>query len=86
MKFGQHMDVDDPKIDFDGQGQGHLVKKRHFRSHSTTLHVIFEVKGRMGQGQRSKVDLEGQRSRSPCQKCYFRSHLTALQVMFKVMG
>ena len=50
-------------------GQGHEVKKRYFMSHSTTLQVFFEVKGHMGQGQRShwsrsKVDLEGQGQRS----------------------
>ncbi len=74
-------------------GQGHEVKKRYFRSHSTTLQVIFEVKGHRGQGQRSygsrsKVDLEGQgqRSRSPGQKFVFMSHLTVLQAMFKVKG
>ena len=90
MKCGQNMGVDDPKVVLEGQGhrskgQGHKVKKRHFRSH-----LIFEVKGHMGQGQksrwsRSKVDLEsqGQRSRSPG---HFRSHLTVLQVMFKIKG
>ncbi len=91
MKCGQNMGVDDPKVVLEGQGhrskgQGHKVKKRHFRSH-----LIFEVKGHMGQGQksrwsRSKVDLEGQRSRSLGQKCDFRSHLTVLQVMFKIKG
>ena len=44
------------------KGQGHQVKKQYFRSHLTVLQVIFEVKGHMGQGQRSrgsslKVDL-----------------------------
>ena len=98
MKFGQNMDVDDPNVDLKGQGHRSKVKvsrsKKHdFRSHSTTLQALFEVKGHMGQGQRShgsrsKVDLEGQgqRSRSPGQKCDFRSHLTVLQVMFKVKG
>ena len=54
---------------------------------------MFEVKGHMGQGQRShesrsKVDHEGQgqRSRSQGQKCDFRSDLTVLRVMFKVKG
>ncbi len=98
MKFGQNMGVDDPKVNLEGQGhrskgQGHKVKKRLFRSHSTVLHLIFEVKGHMGQGQKSrwsssKADFEGQgqRSRSPGQKCGFRSHLTVLQVMFKIKG
>ena len=98
MKFGQHVDVDDPKVDLEGQGRRSKVKvtrskKRSFRSHLTTLKVIFEAKGHMGQGQRShgsssKVNLEGtgQRSRSPGLKCDFRSHLTVLQVMYKVMG
>ncbi len=68
------MDVDDTKVDLKGQVQGHEVEKCYFRSHSTTLKVIFEVKGHMGQCQRShgsmpKVDLEdqGQRSRELCQ-------------------
>ncbi len=59
------MDVDDPKVYLEGQGQGHEVQKRYFRSHSTTLQVLFEVNGHIGQGQRShgsrsKVDLVGQ--------------------------
>ena len=72
MKFGQNMDLDDPNVDLEGQGhrskvkgQGHQVKKHYFRSHSTTLQAIYEVKGHMGHGQRShgsrsKVALEGQ--------------------------
>ncbi len=98
MEFGQNMDVDDPNVDLEGQGHRSKVKitrsKKHdLRSHSTTLQALFEVKGHMGQGQRShgsrsKVDLEsqGQRSRSPGQKCDFTSHLTVLQVMFRVKG
>ncbi len=57
-------------------------KKCHFRSHLTTLQLIFKVKGHMGQGQRS----QGSRSRSPGQKCDFRSDFTILQAMFKVKG
>ena len=70
MEFGQNMDVDNPNVDLECQGHRSKVKvtrsKKHgFRSHSTTLQVIFEVKGHMSQGQRShgsrsKVDLEGQ--------------------------
>ncbi len=70
MTFGQHMDVNDPKVDLEGQGHRSKVKvmrlkKRYFRSHWTTLQAIFEVKDHKGQGQRShgsrsKVDLEGQ--------------------------
>ncbi len=49
----------------------------------TTLLVIFEVKGHMGQGQRSTLKVKVKVTRS---KCDFRSHLTVLQVMFKVKG
>ena len=61
MKFGQDMDVDDPNVDFEGQGHRSKVKvtrsKKHdFRSHLTVLQVIFEVKGHLGQGQRSRGD------------------------------
>ncbi len=31
MKVGQHMDVDDPKVDLEGQGQGHKLKKTLFQ-------------------------------------------------------
>ncbi len=98
MKFGQNMDVNSSKVDVEGQGHRSKVKvtrskKGYFRSNLPVLQVIFEVKGHMGQcqksyGSRSKVDLEGlsQRSRSPSQKCNFRSHLTDLQVMFGVKG
>ena len=92
MKFGHHVDVDDPKVDIEGQGhrsyvkgQGHKVKKRYFRSHSTTLRVIFKVKvkGHMGQAQRStlKVKAKGQGH----QVKNVTSGLI-LQVMYKVKG
>ena len=54
MKLDQNMDVDDPKVDL--KGQGRQVKKMwicDFISHLTILHVMLEVKGHMGQGQRS---------------------------------
>ncbi len=55
MKFCQNMDVDDSNVDLEGQGHRSKVKvtrsKKHdFRSHSTILQAIFEVKGHMGQG------------------------------------
>ncbi len=55
MKFGQHMNVNDLKVVIEGQGQRSRSRgqKTFFRSHWTTLQVIFEVKGHMGQGQRS---------------------------------
>ena len=56
MKFCQKIDVDDHKVDLEGQGQRSRSpgqKKRYFRSHLTILQVIFEVKGHVGQGQRS---------------------------------
>ncbi len=52
MKFGQNMDVDDPKVDTEGQGHGPKVKvtrskKRmkvinvcHSRSHLPVCHVV----------------------------------------------
>ncbi len=60
------MDIDDPKVFL--EGQGHRSKVKVTRSKNvilTILQVIFEVKGHMGQGQRShgsrsKVNLEGQ--------------------------
>ncbi len=50
MKFGQRIEVGDPRSTLKVKviGQGHEVKKCYFRSHSTTLQVIFEVKGHMG--------------------------------------
>ena len=39
MIFGQSMDVDDPKVDPEGQGHRSRspIKKRHFGSHLTVL-------------------------------------------------
>ena len=49
-----------PRSTLKVKGQGYEVKKCYFRSHSTTVQVTFEVKGHMGQGQRSHGS--GQRS------------------------
>ena len=35
MKFGQSMDMEDPKSDLEGQVKGHQVKNRDFRPHLT---------------------------------------------------
>ncbi len=43
------------------KSQGQQVKKRDLRSHLITLQVIYEVMGRMAQGQRS----HGSRSKVP---------------------
>ncbi len=58
MKFGHNMDVDDPKVELEDQGHRSKVKvtrskNGNFMAHLTILQVIFEVKGRMGQSQRS---------------------------------
>ena len=69
MKFRQNMDENGPKVDLEGQGHRSKakvtrLKERYFRSHLT----FFEVKGHMGQGQKShgskgKVDLDRSRSK-----------------------
>ena len=43
--------MDDPLVE--PEGQGHQVKKCDIRHHLTGLRVILEVRGHMGQGQRS---------------------------------
>ena len=57
-RFGQDIDVDNPKVGLTGQGHRSKVKvtrsnKLYLRPRLTVLHVILEVKGHMGQGQRS---------------------------------
>ena len=59
MKFGQDMHVDDPKDDLEGQGHRSKVRVTRsknviFRSHLTALQIMFEVKGHIGQGQKSR--------------------------------
>ncbi len=56
MKFGQIMDVVDPKVAPEGQGQRSrsLGQKRDLRPHLTGFQVILEVKGHIGQDQRSR--------------------------------
>ncbi len=45
------------------KGQGHQVKKSHFESYLTILQEIFEVKGHMGQGQKSTLKIKVTRSK-----------------------
>ncbi len=61
MKFGQNIDVDDPKEDLERQSHRSVVKV----TRSNIISVILEDQGHMGQGQkghgsRSKVDLKCQ--------------------------
>ncbi len=62
--------MDDPKVDLEGQGQGHQVKKSDIRSHLTILRVIFQVKGHKSSSKVTWVMVEGRplRLRSPGQK------------------
>ena len=65
MKFGQNMDIGDPKVDLTGQGrsrskvevkgQGHQVKKAQVQFQFDCLagHLV-KVKGHMGPGQGSR--------------------------------
>ncbi len=60
MKFGHSMDVDDPKVDF--KGQGHKSKVKVTRSKNVILHLTLQshryfthVTGNVGGG--SKVTL-----------------------------
>ena len=58
MKFGKNMDVDGPKVGLEDRGHRSKVKvtrskECYFRSHLTVVQVSFEVKGHIGQGQRS---------------------------------
>ncbi len=72
MKFGLSMDVDNQKVDPEGQGHRSKVKvtrskKRDLMPHLTGLQVVFKVtwvkvKGQMGQGQRSRGSRSGPRS------------------------
>ncbi len=95
MKFGQIMDVDDPKVDPEGQGQRSrsVGQKRDLRPYLICLQVLLEVKDHLGQGQRShwsrskvtwiKMNLKVKAIRS---KCNSMSHLTGLQVILEVKG
>ncbi len=66
MKFNQNMDMDDPNVDLEGQGQRARSpgQKLDFRSYLTTLQAIFEVKGHMGQGQRLTLKVKDKVTKS----------------------
>ncbi len=90
MKFGQNMDVDDPKEDLQGQCHGSKVKITRSKTFQVSFdRITGDLLGQGLHGSRSKVmqvNYKGQRWSPPCQKYHFRSHLILLQAMFKVKG
>ncbi len=62
MKFGQHMDVDDPKVDLEGQGHGQRARSRGKKKlfQVPFYHLSGNLLGQGSHGSRSKVNLEGQ--------------------------
>ncbi len=72
MKFDQHMEVDDPKVDLEGQGHRSKVKVTRSKSvisgpigapywYSLRSRVTWvKIKGHIGQGQRSTLKVKGQ--------------------------